>query len=130
VMKMDEKNFYNIVVTGDKLFSRSAPIKQRLLKMRRLYGRLRIINCGGTAGVDAIVRQLCVDFEIPGVSVKANWSKDGIKLAASLRNQLIIDQYKPRLLLVFHSNLFNASRGTFDLVKRCYRQGITGIIVP
>jgi hypothetical protein len=127
---MKENHFHDVIIAGDKLWSHVAPIKQRLLKLRRLYGKLRIVNCGGKEGADAIVRQLCVDFEIPYVSIKANWSKDGKKQAAPLRNQLILEQYDIKLLLVFHANLFNASKGTFDLVKRSFRQGITTIIVP
>ncbi len=74
---------------------------------------------GGAKGADTLAykwatSQMAVDVK----TFEANWDKDG-KAAGPIRNQRMIDEGKPDLVLAFAGG-----RGTADMVRRAERAGI------
>lgn len=62
-----------------------------------------------------------------GKGFPADWKRYG-KAAGPIRNQQMIDEGKPDLVLAFHENI-NESRGTKDMVARARGIGIKVIII-
>ena len=60
-------------------------------------------------------------FDIEILKFPAEWSKYGLA-AGPIRNQKMLDEGKPDLVIAFHDDL-DSSRGTRDMVKRALKQG-------
>ena len=75
---------------------------------------------GCAAGVDEAARLFAVKHEIVHVAAPARWNEHG-KAAGPLRNQYIIDHWKPQMLAAFPGP---ESKGTADAIKRARKAGI------
>ena len=62
-----------------------------------------------------------------GKGFPADWRRYG-RAAGPIRNQQMIDEGKPDLVLAFHENI-NESVGTKDMVTRARRVGLKVIII-
>lgn len=74
---------------------------------------------GGARGADALAGEWAECFGVPFRVFPANWDRDG-KAAGPIRNQRMIDEGKPDLVIVFPGG-----RGTADMVMRARKAGIT-----
>lgn len=52
----------------------------------------------------------------------ANWQRYG-RAAGPVRNQQMLDEGKPDLILAFHQDIVN-SKGTADMIRRANRAGV------
>lgn len=73
---------------------------------------------GGATGADELARVWCLHHSVPYDNYPANWKQHG-RAAGPLRNQRMIDDGKPDLVLAFPGG-----KGTADMVRRATAAGI------
>lgn len=73
---------------------------------------------GGARGADRMAREWAETFRVPYREFPANWDRDG-KAAGPIRNQRMIDEGKPDLVIAFPGG-----SGTADMVRRARRAKI------
>ena len=109
-----------VLVTGDRNWTDRESIRSWLSKLQD-QGYDTLIE-GEARGADTIARQ---EAESMGYTIErypAQWTSYG-KAAGVKRNQQMIDEGKPDLVLWFHHDLKN-SKGTRDMVNRAISQKI------
>lgn len=79
---------------------------------------LEIIS-GMARGADTLAAEWAEANAVPCHRFYARWKELG-KKAGVLRNQQMLDEGNPELVLAFHDDL-DASKGTADMVKRAQR---------
>jgi len=84
---------------------------------------------GCCRGADNIAYDILRQYKTPtgdmDINIKpfpADWDKYG-KAAGPIRNQQMIDEGKPDIVLAFHNNIAK-SKGTMDMIKRANAAGI------
>lgn len=77
-----------------------------------------VIN-GGAKGADRHAKKWAEVNSIPVETFKARWRQDGNKAAGPIRNQRMIDEGKPDLVIAFPGG-----KGTADMVRRARAAGI------
>jgi hypothetical protein len=73
---------------------------------------------GGATGADALADEWARWWDIPRAVHHADWHGLG-KAAGPTRNQLMLDQEKPELVVAFPGG-----RGTTDMVRRAEKAGV------
>lgn len=68
---------------------------------------------GGATGADQLARSWCSYRSVPYDNYPAEWKKHGGKVAGPIRNQRMIDEGKPDIVLAFPGG-----RGTADMMRR------------
>lgn len=81
-----------------------------------------IIIEGDCRGADKISGYLARQHGLLVIRVSAKWEKYGLA-AGPIRNQKMLDTYKPDLVVAFHNHIED-SKGTKDMVERALRYGI------
>lgn len=89
-------------------------------------GGLIVIH-GGAKGADTLADDWAKSRGVHRESYHANWERFG-KAAGPVRNQLMIDEGKPELVVAFHDFLPN-SKGTRDMVSRARKAGIRTYVI-
>lgn len=110
-----------ILVCGDRNWRDSSAIARELLT----YPAGSVVIHGDCRGAD---RMAGVWAEQYGFSVErfpAEWQKYG-NAAGPIRNQRMLDEGKPDVVLAFHSDIAK-SKGTADMVRRARR--VAGLVV-
>lgn len=77
-----------------------------------------VVIQGGAHGADQMAREWCATRYVPYDNYAADWAKHG-KAAGPIRNQRMIDEGKPSLILAFPGG-----RGTADMCRRAENAGI------
>jgi hypothetical protein len=88
---------------------------------RNTYPKQLTIIEGGCRGADKIGGWLAKELGMNVIEEKADWFKYG-KAAGPIRNQLMLDKYRPELVVAFHNDLEH-SKGTKDMLYRAKEQG-------
>lgn len=118
-------NELRILVTGDRYWNQPFIIKRELENVAYMrmppYDVIKVIQ-GGANGADALARKIAEEQGWQSITVEAEWDKYGLA-AGPIRNQRMIDEYKPDICLAFHTDL-SKSKGTLDCIKRANRVGI------
>ncbi len=95
--------------------------------IRALHTRtpISLVIEGEARGADRIGRTVAQELGIPVATYPAKWDDHGIYKpnAGLLRNQQMLDDGKPDLVLAFHDDLAH-SRGTADMVRRARIAGV------
>lgn len=81
---------------------------------------------GEARGADRLAAEAARRLGIPSHRIlrfPAKWGKYG-KAAGPIRNQQMLDEGKPTLVLAYHNDLEN-SKGTKDMVSRAEAAGVT-----
>lgn len=82
-------------------------------ELDRLYAQHPIVLiAGGARGVDNLAADWAAARSVPKMIYNADWERHG-KAAGPIRNQRMIDEGKPDLVVAFPGG-----RGTADMVKR------------
>ena len=107
-----------VLVCGGRDFADRDTVFRALNALAEKYGRLNVIQ-GGARGAD----RLALDWALQAPSVQlsnypADWQRHG-KAAGAIRNQQMLDEGKPDLVLAFPGG-----RGTADMVRRAKAAGI------
>lgn len=88
---------------------------------------LTLVVQGGARGADSLSKKAAKNLSIRCKTVVANW-RDHHRAAGPIRNKKMLDTYKPKLVVAFHSNI-EKSKGTKDMLRQAKKAGITTILV-
>lgn len=111
-------SFYPVIVCGGRYFADEALVITTLDRLRVKYGPLHIIQ-GGATGADRLAFKWAQKQpHVLASNVPANWKKHG-RSAGPVRNQQMIDDYRPKLVVAFQGG-----KGTADMVRRAKVAGI------
>jgi hypothetical protein len=83
--------------------------------------RMSAVITGDATGADALARDWCAERGVPLERFDADWRAHG-RAAGPLRNQRMLDEGKPDLVLAFPGG-----RGTADMVRRADAAGVAVI---
>lgn len=114
-----------VLVCGTRYYSEDL----KLLIYSELNRRsdIKTIIEGGARGADAIAAGWAVETQgaraaVALESFPADWNKHG-KGAGPIRNQKMLDEGKPDLVLAFHTDP-GLGKGTADMVRRAKKAGV------
>lgn len=108
-----------ILVCGDRNWTDYALVLQHLLGIGA--GPHTVID-GGARGADSCGNRAAMSLDWPFMRFPALWEKFG-KAAGSIRNQQMLDEGKPDMVLAFHDDIEH-SKGTKDMVARAEKAGV------
>ena len=95
---------------------------------KKVYAALReelpvsLLIEGEAKGADTIAKQAAQRLGIKVLPFRADWRRYG-RSAGPIRNQRMLDEGKPDLVLAFHENLEH-SKGTKDMINRAKAAGV------
>ncbi len=113
-----------VLVCGGRNYNCRDAVFSELDSLRLRYGQLTIIQ-GGASGADALARDWCFSQRSCHlINEPADWKKYG-KNGGPIRNQRMIDEHKPEVVLAFPGG-----RGTRDMIARARRVFIPVFIIP
>ncbi len=98
---------YQVLVCGGRKFKD----KETLFTVLNSIKISKVIH-GGAKGADSLAKEWAETHDIPQVGIPADWERYG-KSAGPIRNQQMLDIYKPDLVIAFPGG-----RGTADMIKR------------
>lgn len=107
-----------ILICGDRNWTNFKLIEDFILTLPKDT----VIIEGDCRGADKISGFLARKHGLEVIVVSAKWNKYGLK-AGPIRNQEMIDDYKPDLVIAFHNDLEH-SKGTKDMVQKAINFGI------
>lgn len=105
-----------VLVTGSRHWRLKKPIFERLRKLPEGS----TVCQGGAKGADTVARDAAKELGLRHITYRADWAKYG-KRAGPIRNKLMLDDFKPELVLAYP---IADSKGTWDMVNRANRLGI------
>ena len=108
-----------ILVCGDRNWTDTTAI------LRELFGRRKETEAvihGAARGADSLTGLVARSLKLPVLEFPALWDKHGLA-AGPIRNQRMLDEGRPDLVLAFHANIA-ASKGTADMLARARKAGI------
>lgn len=108
-----------ILVCGGRNYSERSTLFFELDKILKSipHDSLTIIE-GGASGADKLAQDWCKVRFVPFDHFPADWDKHG-KAAGPIRNQRMIDEGRPDLVVAF-----TGGKGTADMVSRAKASGI------
>jgi hypothetical protein len=109
-----------ILITGDRFWTDKKFIESVLMLISRV--NIECIIEGEAPGADTAAKELADKYNIHLEPFPAKWKQYG-RAAGPIRNQQMLDEGKPTLVLAFHDNL-NESSGTKDMIERSLKAGI------
>lgn len=113
-----------VLVTGGRDYDDLASVCRALDELRDAHGRLTVIQ-GGATGADYIARYWCEkQNSVHMINEPADWKRHG-RAAGPMRNQRMLDEHKPDLVLAF-----DGGPGTADMVRRAEAAGVPVRRVP
>lgn len=80
---------------------------------------------GGAKGADRLAYLFALGNAIPMTEMKADWKTYG-KSAGPRRNQNMLDEFKPDLVLAFPTE---KSVGTWDMVRRAKKANVKVVVI-
>lgn len=111
-------SFLPVIVCGGRDFADRKLVFETLDAIQFGAGPLHIIQ-GGASGADKLAMDWALSKPYAHVSnVPADWRKHG-RAAGPIRNQQMLDEYRPRLVVAFPGG-----RGTADMVRRAKAAGV------
>jgi hypothetical protein len=128
-----------VIVCGSRTFSDPKPVDTMLYGLWRPLiadigraskrdGVMTVVE-GGAKGADALAAFWAQSHEgVCWIQVTANWSRDG-KAAGPIRNQRMLDDGEPDLVLAFVDKPLEESRGTADMVRRARQARVPVYVV-
>lgn len=99
------------LVCGGRDFADRAMFDDVMTRVMDNRGCPSKIVHGGARGADTMAGDLATRLSILGISVLPDWQRG--KMAGPLRNQKMLDEYKPHVVIAFPGG-----RGTADMVSR------------
>lgn len=106
-----------LLVCGGRNFNSYAIVASVLDSALAFDPDLQICN-GGARGADSLATRWAQQHEIPHAIYPAQWKLHG-KAAGFLRNQRMLDDWKPTVVVAFPGG-----NGTRDMLTRARRAGI------
>ena len=108
-----------LLICGDRNYTDYKRILGFLKECQRKHKDLVVIE-GGAKGADRLAKRAAEELKIPVIEYQADWL--GLEKAAGpLRNQKMIEEGKPDILVDFQENI-ESSKGTkYNHQKKCIR---------
>jgi predicted Rossmann-fold nucleotide-binding protein len=107
-----------VIICGGRSYEDQNAVNGVLDALRSRYARLTVIQ-GGANGADQLAREWAFrQSSVCLINETADWKRHG-RDAGPRRNQLMIDEHKPDLVIAFPGG-----RGTADMVRRARQAGI------
>jgi hypothetical protein len=107
-----------VLICGDREWDDRSAIAKVI---DRLSDDSTVIH-GAARGADSIAGELAAERGLNVRAFPAEWHRYG-RGAGPRRNQQMLDEGQPNLVVAFHSNL-DKSRGTADMVRRARKAGL------
>lgn len=107
-----------VLVCGDRNWQDNGAIEARL---RTLPRNTTIIH-GCARGADTLAGSAALRLGLSVRGFPAKWDEYG-RAAGHIRNQQMLDEGRPELVIAFHSNIAK-SRGTADMLRRAKSAGL------
>lgn len=99
-----------VLVCGSRFWDN----RDRILNKLKSYSNVTLVVHGGFVGADLLAESAALELGIEVLSFPAEWTERG-RIGGPLRNQKILDECKPDLVLAFHEN-FYTSKSTWDMI--------------
>lgn len=112
-----------VLVCGGRDFSDETAVINALFRLEEEHGDFTEVVHGGARGADILAGKFARLRRASEIIFRANWKRDG-KAAGPLRNQRMLNETKPSLVIAFPGG-----RGTADMVRRSRAAGVTVIEV-
>lgn len=103
-----------LLACGGRDFNDRAKVREVL---DRYEGPIELAH-GGARGADSLVGAYAIDRGWPVRVFQADWKAHG-KAAGHIRNQQMLDEFAPDLVVAFPGG-----RGTADMVRRARKAGV------
>lgn len=107
-----------VLVCGGRDYNRHATVYHTLDDLNDARGPISHVIVGGAPGADHWGEAWAFHSNVPFTVFQADWKAHGYK-AGPLRNQRMLDEGKPDLVLAFPGG-----RGTADMVRRALAAGV------
>lgn len=114
---------FHVLTSGDRNWTSRETI---IVVLSKFNGQDVTLVQGGARGADTMVVEVARQLEIPCTTITANWQQFG-RAAGPIRNRQMLDT-KPALLICFHDDIFNKSKGTLDCYLEASRRGIPAVV--
>lgn len=105
--------------------SRDFPYTDFLFTFIKGLDKFDTVIVGGARGPDTQAERLARSYQIPVEVYPAPWEEYG-KRAGPVRNQQMLDQGKPDMVVAFWDG---ESRGTHDMIERSRKAGVFTYVV-
>ena len=115
----------NILICGDRYYTDCKKIQEYLNTLDPLQD---VIIHGAARGADSLAGNLATSMKMRVLEFPAKWEEFN-KSAGPIRNQQMIDEGHPDLVVYFHDNI-DVSKGTKDMVDRDTRTNIPILANP
>lgn len=106
-----------VLVCGDRDWTDYELVVRVLVDVRPT-----VVIQGGCRGADACAELAAAMLRIDMLTFSADWKTHG-KAAGPIRNQRMLDEGKPDLVIAFHDDL-GRSKGTNDMLSRAERANV------
>jgi hypothetical protein len=106
-----------VLVCGDRNWEDYEAIARELCPVRP-----SVVIHGAARGADSIAGEIAEEMGVRVEDYLAEWDKFG-RAAGPIRNQQMLDEGKPDLVLAFHPDI-SKSKGTADMVRRAQKAGV------
>ena len=115
-----------VLVCGDRNWDDKATIMKALKKLLEEHHGFKppnlVVIDGVARGADSLGHICALDLNCETERYPADWEKHG-KAAGPIRNQQMLNEGKPDLVLAFHSDLLK-SKGTKNMVEIAMKAGV------
>ena len=91
------------------------------------WKKVDVIIHGDCRGADRLAGAVAEQYGKKVEKFPAEWKAHG-RAAGPIRNQKMLDEGKPDLVLAFHPNLAK-SKGTADMVRRARKAGVRVVVI-
>lgn len=111
-----------VLVCGGRDYNDWDRLEDELNLIERAYGRFTIIS-GCARGADSLAMKYAEVYNDTLETYPADWEKFG-KSAGHIRNQQMLDESKPDLVVAFPGG-----RGTANMIERAKKAGVEVIVI-
>lgn len=116
-----------VLVCGDRYWTAYSAIMDELAWLNiESISAIRVIH-GDCKGADKLAEKAAKELGFEFKAYPAKWSKYG-NAAGPIRNQQMLDEGKPDLVVAFHDNI-EESKGTKDMLQRAKDCGVEHVLV-
>lgn len=112
-----------VLICGGRNYSDQCLVFHQLDQIHASKSITELIH-GDARGADRLGREWAKQMNVPERAFPASWRRYG-KAAGAIRNQQMLDQGKPDLVIAFPDP---QSRGTWDMVRRAQNADLEIII--
>jgi hypothetical protein len=111
-----------ILVCGGRNYSNRTLVFETLDRLAKEFDNIELCH-GGARGADSLANEWALTRNSSCTVFKADWDTYG-RAAGSLRNQKMLDEFKPAYIIAFPGG-----RGTQDMINRAERSKINCLII-